>query len=196
METARALYDAWDPLIRTWATRPHVEIEFRLGRKTASKFDTNVGRATFEKLMKALNKYQGWEAKTESVSSVYSSGSKRITVDEKTDESVAIIKTKMVQSDFSLDGHPFDVRLGIATEVPYEPNGEEMETVKTKKRWSFIRKNLSIDLTEVTGEPDDKDSDEDTTWHVELEIIDPKTIGDRDHLFALMYKIFNLLECV
>jgi len=59
-----------------------------------------------------------------------------------------------------------------------------------------VRKNLSIDLSEVKGDPEDKDADEDVTWHVELEILDPKNIGDRDTLFALMYKIFNVLECV
>ena len=51
METARRLYDSWSPVIRKWAQEPDVEIEFRLGRKTAHKFDTNVGQEAFQKLL-------------------------------------------------------------------------------------------------------------------------------------------------
>jgi hypothetical protein len=88
------------------------------------------------------------------------------------------------------------VRLGISTEVPYEQDDEEMASVKEKRRWSFVRKNLSIDLSQIKGDPDDPDSDEDTTWHVELEIIDPRDIGDANKLFAILYKIFDILKCV
>ena len=60
METARRLFDVWEPVIRKWAPADNIEIEMRLGRKTANKFDTNVGRETFEKLLRALYKYDGW----------------------------------------------------------------------------------------------------------------------------------------
>lgn len=197
METARRLFDTWEPLIRKHASSEHVEIEIRLGRKTPTKFDTNVGRETFHKLLKALDKYKGWESKAEGRYSVYyGSGGKRITVDESTDESIAIVKTRVAVSDFSLDDSPFDVRLGISKEVPYEQDDEEMASVKEKRRWSFVRKNLTIDLSEIKGDPEDPDSDEDTTWHVELEIVDPTKIGDKNTLFALLYKIFNVLDCV
>lgn len=197
METARALFDAWEPLIRKHSKTDNVEIEIRLGRKTPTKFDTNVGRSTFEKLLKALDKFPGWESKTAKAYAVYyGSGNKRITVDEDTDESTAVIKTRVAVADFDLTNCPFDVRLGVSREVPYEQDDEEMASVKEKKRWSFVRKNLSIDLSRIKGDPEDPDSDEDTTWHVELEIVNPKDIGDRDQLFALLYKIFNVLDCV
>jgi hypothetical protein len=198
METAHRLYDTLSPVIRKWAQEPNVEIEFRLGRKTAHKFDTNVGQETFIKLLKALGRYDGWESMSKGTYTVYyGEQNKRITVDEATDESVAVIKTKMEALDFELSDKPFDVRLGVAREQPYERDGEEeMSSMKTKKRWSFVRKNLSIDMTQMQGDPEDKDADEDSTWHVEFEIINPKEIGDRDKLFALMYKIFNLLDCL
>ena len=107
-----------------------------------------------------------------------------------------MIKTKIEALDFSLDDKPFDIRLGVAKEKPYEQDDEEMTSVKTKKRWSFVRKNLSIDLTQMQGDPEDKDADEDSTWHVEFEIVNPKDLGDRDKLFALMHKIFDLLNCL
>jgi hypothetical protein len=197
METARRLYDSWSPVIRKWAQEPDVEIEFRLGRKTAQKFDTNIGQETFQKLLKALGKYDGWESTSKGTYTVYyGDKNKRITVDEATDESVAVIKTKIEALDFELSDKPFDIRLGVAKEKPYEQDDEEMTSVKTKKRWSFVRKNLSIDLTQMQGDPDDKDSDEDSTWHVEFEIVNPKDLGDRNKLFALMHKIFDLLNCL
>jgi len=197
METARRLYDSWSPVIRRWAQEPDVEIEFRLGRKTAQKFDTNVGQEAFERLLKALGKYDGWESASKGTYTVYyGDQNKRITVDESTDESVAVIKTKIEALDFALADQPFDIRLGVAKEKPYEQDDEEMLSVKIKKRWSFVRKNLSIDMTQMQGDPDDKDSDEDSTWHVEFEIVNPKDIGDRNKLFALMHKIFDLLNCL
>jgi hypothetical protein len=197
METARRLYEAWEPLIRRHASSDHVEIEIRLGRKTPTKFDTNVGREAFQKILTALDTYQGWESRSQKTYSVYyGSGNKRITVDEATDESVAVTKTRVAVTDFGLDDSPFDVRLGISTEVPYEQDDEEMASVKEKRRWSFVRKNLSIDLSQIKGDPEDPDSDEDTTWHVELEIIDPRDIGDANKLFAILYKIFDILKCV
>jgi hypothetical protein len=197
METARRLFEVWEPLIRKHASSDHVEIEMRLGRKTPHKFDTNVGKDSFFKILKALDRFKGWESRSEKTYAVYyGSANKRITVDEDTDESVAVVKTRVAVSDFDLDNCPFDVRLGISKEVPYEQDDEEMASVKEKRRWSFVRKNLSIDLSQIKGDPEDPDSDEDTTWHVEFEIIDPKSIGDQNSLFSLMYKIFNILECV
>lgn len=197
METARALFEAWEPIIRRHASSDHVEIEIRLGRKTPNKFDTNIGRETFQKLLAALNSYQGWESKTQKTFSVYyGQGGKRITVDEATDEATAVIKSRVAVSDFDLPNCPFDVRLGVSREVPYEQDDEEMASVKEKRRWSFVRKNLSIDLSQIKGDPEDPDSDEDTTWHVELEIVDPRNIGDRDKLFSIIYKVFDLIKCI
>jgi len=197
METARRMYDNWSPVIRKWAQEPDVEIEFRLGRKTAHKFDTNVGQEAFEKLLKALGKYDGWESTSKGTYTVYyGEKNKRITVDEATDESCAVIKTKIEALDFALDDKPFDIRLGVAKEKPYEQDDEEMTSVKMKNRWSFVRKNLSIDLTQMRGDPEDKDADDDSTWQVEFEIVNPRDLGDRDKLFALMYKVFDLLKCL
>jgi hypothetical protein len=85
----------------------------------------------------------------------------------------------------------------VSTEEPFEYDGDETSTKQTtKERWSFVRKNLSIDMTIVKGTPDDKDSDEDTTHQIEMEIIDPSQISDDDNLFNLLHKIFDLMKCV
>jgi hypothetical protein len=59
-----------------------------------------------------------------------------------------------------------------------------------------VRKNLSIDMTIVKGTPDDKDSEEDTTYQIEMEIIDPSQITDDDNLFKILHKIFDLMKCI
>lgn len=161
-------------------------------------FDVNVGRDTFQKLLVSLEAYTGWENKKHSTSAVYYfPGSKRLTVDEESDEQVGIIKKRVLVDDFELTGHPLDIRLGISTEEPFEYDGEETSTEqKTKERWSFVRKNLSIDLSMIKGDPDDKDCDDDTSYQVEMEIVNPSKVENRDQLYNIMYKVFDILKCI
>jgi hypothetical protein len=195
---SRPLFSKWEPLIRQHAKKPCTEIEFRFGRPSRKGFDTNVGHETFQKVMKALNKYQGWESTKHTNATVYYfEGNKRLSVDEETDEQVGHVKRRILVDDFPMDSAPFDVRLGISTEESFDYDGEETSTKQTtKERWSFVRKNLSIDMTIVQGTPDDKDSDEDTTYQIEMEIIDPSQITDDDNLFNLIHKIFDLMKCI
>ena len=186
-------------MIRQHAKRPNTEIEFRFGRPSGKGFDTNVGSAVFDKVSRALRNYDGWESTKHTNATVYYFESyKRLTVDEETDEQVGHIKKRVLVDDFNMESEPFNVRLGISSEIPFEYDGEETSTKQTtKERWSFVRKNLSIDMTIVKGTPDDKDSDEDVTYQIEMEIIDPSQIsGDENELFNLLYKIFDLMKCV
>ena len=40
---------------------PLTEVELRLGKFNGKLFDTNIGKDTFDKVYRALVKYQGWE---------------------------------------------------------------------------------------------------------------------------------------
>jgi hypothetical protein len=195
---AHPLFAKWEPLIRKHATKANTEIEFRFGRPSGKGFDTNVGPAVFDKVSRALRKYDGWESTKHTNATVYYfEGNKRLTVDEETDEQVGHIKKRVLVDDFIMDSSPFNVRLGVSTEEPFEYDGDETSTKQTtKERWSFVRKNLSIDMTIVKGTPDDKDSDEDTTYQIEMEIIDPSQISDENNLFNLLHKIFDLMKCI
>ena len=195
---SKPLFVKWNSIIEAHKDKNNVEVEFRFGRRSGTKFDTNVGHATFEKVLGALKKYEGWESTKHSVSTVYYfEGGKRLSVDEATEDQVGQVKTRIKVDDVELQGHSLDVRLGISSEVPWEYDGEETSTEqKTKERWSFVRKNLSIDMSIIKGTPDDKDSDEDTTYQIEMEIIDPSKIQNKIELFNLMYKIFDILKCV
>jgi mRNA capping enzyme, beta chain len=194
----KSLEAKWGPIIEAHKAKPNTEIEFRFGRQCGARFDTNVGQATFEQVRKALNKYQEWESTKHTNSTVYYfEGSKRLTVDEETDEQVGQIKKRVQVDDFPLENAPLDVRLGVSTEEPFEYDGEETSTEqKTKERWSFVRKNLSIDLSIVKGNPDDKDADDDTVYQIEMEIVDPSALAAGPETFNLLHKIFDLLKCV
>jgi hypothetical protein len=193
-----ALFSKWEPIINAHKFSPMTEIEMRLGRRASSGFDTNVGKDTFAKVLRALQKYQGWEDTKHSNATIYYfPGNKRLSVNEETDEQVGQIKKRVTVDDIELGSEPFDIRLGVSTEVPFEYDGEETSTQqKTKERWSFVRKNLSIDMSIVKGNPDDKDVDDDTTYQIELEIVDPSKVKTRDELFNILHKIFDLLKCV
>jgi hypothetical protein len=207
---AKFLFDRWEKLIETHKANENTEIEIRFGRGSTRGFDTNVGQETFKKVLQALGTYEGWESKNHSEVTVYyfedegTGGSradrrsyKRLSVNEQTEEQIGEIKTRVKVDDFQLPNEPLDVRLGISTEVPFEYDGEETSTEqKTKERWSFVRKNLSIDMTIITGTPDDKDSDDDKMYQIEMEIIDPSQIQNKIELFNLLYKVFDLMKLI
>jgi hypothetical protein len=195
---ALPLFKKWEPIIEAHKSKPNTEIEIRFGRQSAKSFDTNVGLQTFVKVMHALKKYQNWETTKHTNSTVYYfDGSKRLTVDEDTDEQMGQIKKRVKVDDFAVENAPFDVRLGVSTEEPFEYDGDETSNEqKTKERWSFVRKNLAIDMTIVKGTPDDKDAEEDTVYQIEMEIIDPSTLAAGMETYNLIHKVFDLLKCV
>ena len=97
-----------------------------------------------------------------------------------------IQKISVVKEDFKCD--PLDVRVCIAREIP--TSGEyEMDRKRTKVRHSFVRKNLSIDMTISSGDNVDMDSEEEASYQIELEIVKP---GDVDSV----YKLFNIINKV
>ena len=191
------LFNQWQPVIDKYKNSPNIEIEFRFGRRSGNKFDTNVGKETFIKCLKALDAYAGWESKKRAKFDLYYfEGDERLQINEETDERDSVIKQRVTVDDFQLGGLPFDVRLGVSSEVPFEYDGETATDQKTKERWSFVRKNLSIDMSKVQGNPDDPDDDDDTNYQIEMEIIDPSKLQTRDDMFKLLYKVFDLMKCV
>jgi hypothetical protein len=201
METMTALFNAWENTIETYKDTPNVEIEIRLGKVNRGKFDTNVGQQTFEKVLRRLRKFDEWESTNESQSTVYydTAASKRVVMNDVTDEMEScVIKKRIHVNDQPLNGFPVDARIGISSEVPYDRNedaDENFTRVKKRKRYSFVRKGLSIDLSEVSGDADDKDSEEATEYQIELEILDPpKNAAERHQVFNIIYKISDICK--
>ena len=189
------LFEQVEPLFKKYVNVPHVEFEFRIGKKNGAFFDTNVGKDTFDKIYTALEQYPSWENVLKTNQTVYYSGIKRYEYNEDTLESKSIIKTTLSKIDSIMEQFPYDVRFSIAEEKPISSiEDNEMESSKTKKRTSFIRKNLSIDLTVVEGEPEDMDDEEDVSYQVELEIINPNKVKNKTELYNLIYKIHSILK--
>lgn len=176
----------------------HIEFELRLGKINHTMFDTNVGEEIFHKILRALDRYKGWEDVRQTKTSVYYKRNVRMTIDEETDEHTCVKKIALSKETFELEKSRLDVRFSAAVEMPVEDTGDDevMDTVRVKSRTSFVRKNLSIDMTIVTGDPSDLDSEEDARYEIELEIIDPAKVADRDELYNIVYKVFDVLKIV
>ena len=176
------------PSFEALKAEENIEVEVRLGKHNGSLFDTNVGRDTWERILKGLKNYDGWESTNYTESDVYynDNSNVRITSNEDTGEQTMIQKISVVKEDFKCE--PLDVRVCIAREIP--TSGEyEMDRKRTKMRHSFVRKNLSIDMTISSGDNVDMDSEEESSYQIELEIVKP---GDVDSV----YKLFNIINKV
>jgi len=201
METMTALFSAWETTIDEYKDQPNVEIEIRLGKVNRGKFDTNVGQATFERVLRRLRRYEGWESTNESQTTVYMDPTtgKRVVMNDVTDEMEScMIKRRLHVNDQVLHGFPVDARLGISSEVPYDreaDNEENFTRTRKRTRYSFVRKGLSIDMSEVSGDAEDKDSEEATEYQIELEILNPPvSAAERHQVFNIVYKISDICK--
>jgi hypothetical protein len=174
------------PFFEAHKNEGDIEVEIRFGKHNGSLFDTNVGKDVWKRVLKGLKKYDGWEStKTSTVSVYYNDNNNvRITADEDLGDQTMIQKISVVKQDFKRD--PLDVRFCVAREIP--TSGEyEMDRKRTKTRHSFVRKNLSIDMTISSGDNADMDSEEEASYQIELEIVKPSDVDS-------IYKFKNILQ--
>ena len=172
-----------------------IEVEIRLGKHNGSLFDTNVGKDVWKNVLKGLKKYDGWESIKMTTSDVYynDSNNVRITCDEDTGEQTMIQKIAVAKEDFKRE--PLDVRFCIAREIP--TSGEyEMDRKRTKTRHSFVRKNLSIDMTISSGDNADMDSEEEASYQIELEIVKPSDVDSIYKFQNILQKIDDLMKLI
>jgi hypothetical protein len=191
-----AAFDQIEPIFNQFKNRANVEIEMRLGKIAYGKFDTNVGKQPFHTILKGLENFKGWEKVTKSNTTVYFSGDTRVVDDEDTGISTSHKKTRVKKTDINLDNKPYDLRFSVSTEVPCQKPGEntEYDDMRVRKRVSFVRKNLSIDMTVVSGDSDDTDSEENERYEVELEIVAPQNVKDKNELYNIIHKIDDILK--
>ena len=183
------------PLFETHKGEGDIEVEIRLGKHNGSLFDTNVGKDVWKQVLKGLKKYDGWESTKTSTSEVYYNdpNNVRITVDEDSGEQTMIQKIAVVKEDFKHE--PLDVRFCIAREIP--TSGEyEMDRKRTKTRHSFVRKNLSIDMTISSGDNADMDSEEEASYQIELEIVKPSDVDSIYKFKNILQKIDDLMKLI
>jgi len=158
------------PIFEAHKGEGDIEVEIRLGKHNGSFFDTNVGKDTWKRVLQGLKKYDGWESVKMTTADVYynDANNVRITCDEESGEQTMIQKISVIKEDFKRD--PLDMRFCVAREIP--TSGEyEMDRKRSKTRHSFVRKNLSIDMTISSGDNADMDSEEEASYQIELEIV-------------------------
>lgn len=181
------------PLVQKFKDDEHTEIEFRLGKFNGTMFDTNISKPVFDHMIAGLSKYPGWEKMVGAEHEVFyrDSDGVRISTDQATGEEEIIKKERITNHDFKhMLNTPFDLRFSVSKETPMpEDVDREMDKKKTKQRLSFVRKNVSIDITIMTGDSHDMDAEESTTYQAEFEIINPSSIQTKDDLFKIVHKI-------
>jgi len=189
------------PIFLKYKEDPHIEFETRLGKFNGKMFDTNVGKESFDRVMIGLQKYMGWEKIIGMEQTVFyrESDSVRFTIDEANGDETLIRKERIKNEDFkNMKETPFDIRFSVSKEIPLnDDTNRDMDKKKTKKRVSFIRKNLSIDMTICIGDPHDMDAEESVSYQIEFEIIDPRNVHNKDEMFNIIHKVkdvFNLLD--
>ena len=182
-------------VFETHKNEAHIEVEIRLGKHNGSLFDTNVGKETFERVLKGLKKYNGWEeTKTTSTDVFYDdTNGIRISSDEDTGEQIMVQKIKVVKEDFKSE--PLDVRFSISREIPTH-GSYDMDRKRSKYRHSFVRKNLSIDMTVSSGDSVDMDSEDASSYQIELEIVKPSDVGSYNDLFNILHKVNDLSKLI
>tara|TARA_R110000851_G_scaffold127390_1_gene259367 strand:+ start:1267 stop:1848 length:582 start_codon:yes stop_codon:yes gene_type:complete len=183
------------PIFEAHKNEGDIEIEIRLGKHNGSLFDTNVGGATWKRVLSGLRKFDGWDSVKTTVSDVYynDANNVRITCDEESGEQTMIQKIGVLKQDFKRD--PLDVRFCVAREIP--TNGEyDMDRKRNKTRHSFVRKNLSIDMTISSGDNADMDSEEEAAFQIELEIVKPSDVDSIYKLQNILQKIDDLTKLI
>jgi len=181
------------PLVQKFKDDEHTEIEFRLGKFNGTMFDTNISKPVFDRMIAGLSKYPGWEKMVGTEHEVFyrDSDGVRISTDQATGDEEIIKKERLTNHDFKhMLNTPFDLRFSVSKETPMpEDVDREMDKKKTKQRLSFVRKNVSIDITIMTGDSHDMDAEESTTYQAEFEIINPSSIQTKGDLFKIVHKI-------
>lgn len=192
-----SLYNNTKSVFKRNQSLPNLEVELRLGKKSTTMFDTNIGEQKFTKIKQALDNFKDWEKVETSNISSYFLKNIRYNVNDDTDESETIAKKKIKHVDQILPGMPLDVRFAVAQEIPQpEPNLDEVEMdfMRCKSRTSYIRKNVSIDMTIVNGQPEDMDDESDNSYEVEIEIIDPSLVKNDKMFYNIIYKVCCILK--
>lgn len=191
-------FESIRPEFDRYKNQEYVEFELRLGKRSTKggAFDTNVGHDVFHRILDGLKRYQGWESTSESEVDIFYDGDRRFIFEGDSDDCIAVIKKKIKKVDIHLENRPFDIRFGVATETPIEnPEVPGEANQKTRRRWSFIRKNLSIDMSVVTGGGAfDPDSEDEAVYQVELEIVDPAEVKTDDELYNICWKVEDILK--
>lgn len=167
------------------------ELEFRIGRRVNGALHTTIAEDVFERLRKRLHAFPGWEGIQHSETECYRTGSIRMEEDDVGMRTVTE-KVRLGTRDFEIPQTQWVVRIASSNEVVASPVAWK-ETF-LKKRESFLRKGVRIDLTTLTSE--DGDDEEPVKHLVEVEVLDPDAARDAREWERITWKVFDVLRCM
>jgi len=202
-----------DAVWRAVNTHGHrgLELEFRLGhRLPGGNFTSNVGKDTFTKLWDALNASTAWDAifDVDTVDMIHS-GAKHVTTTSYKENGAPaptppprwLTKTKVATIDYET-GNAVAGRASVSIEsfAPADPDPPPTTSRRIKSRRRFQWKCWAFDLTKVQSTlPGDLDND-DYSYEVEIELVDPGMLFERtmdslaDWGLTLMNDLLEMLK--
>ena len=184
-------------LLESHKDTPHVEFEFRFGRYNGKFFDTNVGKEKWDGIMAGLVQYVGWENDYLTMTDCYYNDSEgiRLSVDANTGQQTTVKKQLVRNEDFFEPSTPLDLRCSVSVETPVVGQ-YEMDRKVSKQRRSFVRKNLQIDMTMISGACQDLDAEDPYVYQIELEICRPEVVTTPEELYNICHKVNDVLKII
>ena len=172
-----------------------IECEFRFGKCNQNYFDTDVGETKYAILLRALQKYPHWDEVVHKNSTCYYQDNLRVEIDDDTEDVTVLDKRTEFCFEYTHLPH-YDVRFSVARETRVQDATipEVVDFMRHKRRVSFLRKNVSIDLTVVDGNSVDKDDETETRYELEVEIVDLSLVSSEAQLFNTLYKLQCILD--
>lgn len=184
---------------------PFVEIEVRFGTINNNRFDSNIDKKYFNKLLSVLEKNSWVCTELKNTNEYFVDQSKKLIIDTDNSKKV-IIKEKVKTVDISCYDNPFDIRLTVNQEFNLNSQAEQVAKkiesgtvpgLRKKNRKSFIDTHFRYDLTCVEEIIDNIVREK---FELELEIIinNENIHWTKDYLVEFIrckiYDIFNIIE--
>jgi hypothetical protein len=161
-------------LVNKYKDEDFIEIEYRLGYMGSDKFKTDIGKESYNKIMKELSSLDTWDEVLSTHSEDYFLDGVRMSV--MSNEQIVIKKEKLAILDFSFEGTGLDIRVSFSKELPAEPfKPEDASFKRIKDRKSFLINKVnpvSYDITKITYI---NNSVEDYTYEFEIEWLGART---------------------
>ena len=183
---------------------PFIEIEVRLGTiLSGKKFDSNVDKKYFDKILSNLECYQNWKEVVTTNTSEHMVNNLRYIVNDSKKTQGVLQKDNLLKRDISNVNSPFDIRISINQEFILKNQQEEIKKsisgsdVRIKSRKSFISDDFRYDLTVVTEIVNNIKKEK---YEIEIEMIINKytlTFNKQylnDFLECKIYDLINIVE--
>lgn len=168
--------------ISSYADMEDSEVELRFGTfdPQTGRFDSDVSRDLFYRILKYLNSFDAWENVEQTLStSSFGDDGKRLTryLGAPPRAAECVVKKKMWSSDIRLPSFALDVRVAASREIESRmADAPDIKFCRGKDRIRFCNPPIFFDLTIVTethrgrAEPSEDMKSSDKRYEVEIEI--------------------------